>query len=360
MRRFFLIILVIFLISSFFIFFVWQGIYLPKNPNSQIEKTFSVKKGEGTKEISFNLEKEGLIKSGPLFRFYTLYKGISGQLQAGEYLLSSSMATPEITEKFIKGEIIKEEITIIEGWNLRDIAWYFENRGMFQAEELFELVGFPLINYSKKTDLPKPKDFSIEFGFLKDKPENLGLEGYLFPDTYRVREGEDLEDIIKKMLINFDKKLAPHRNEVSGAGLTQDLRAEIFQQEKSIFKIIIMASLIEKEVRTLEDKRLVSGILWKRLKNNMPLQVDATITYIIGKRTTKISKEETQIDSPYNTYKYQGLPLGPICNPSLESIEAALYPKDSAFWYYLSTPEGESIFSRTLEEHNIAKAKYLK
>ena len=90
------------------------------------------------------------------------------------------------------------------------------------------------------------------------------------------------------------------------------------------------------------------------------MQVDATITYITGKKTTKISIEETQIDSPYNTYKYLGLPLGPICNPGLESILASIYPKDSQYWYYLSTPEGETIFSKTLEEHNLVKAKYLK
>ncbi len=353
MTRFFLIILVVFFISLFGILFAWQGIYLPKDVNSQTEQTFVIQKGEGTKEISYSLEKKGLIKSGPLFRLYTIYNESSGKLQAGEYLLSSSMTVPEITEKFIKGKIIEEKITIIEGWNLRDIGWYFENKGMFQAEELFELIGFPL------AESPGSKDFSTEFDFLKDKPESLGLEGYLFPDTYKIRKGEDLEDIIKKMLINFDKKLSPHQNEVSDAGLTQDLRVEIFQQEKSIFKVIIMASLIEKEVRTFEDKRLVSGILWKRLKNGMPLQVDASIVYIIGKKTTDISKEETQIDSPYNTYKYQGLPLGPISNPGIESIKAAIYPEESAFWYYLSTPEGETIFSRTLEEHNIAKAKYL-
>jgi len=105
---------------------------------------------------------------------------------------------------------------------------------------------------------------------------------------------------------------------------------------------------------------LVSGILWERLKNKIPLQVDATITYITGKNDIKVSVEETKIDSPYNTYKYLGLPKGPICNPGLESILAAIYPKKSEYWYYLSTPEGETIFSKTLEEHNIAKAKYLK
>ena len=114
----------------------------------------------------------------------------------------------------------------------------------------------------------------------------------------------------------------------------------------------------EKEVKSFEERKLVAGILWKRLKGNVPLQVDATISYITGKKTTKISKEETQIDSPFNTYKYKGLPLGPICNPSLDSIIASLYPENSEYWYYLSAPDGKTIFSKTLEEHNIAKTKY--
>ena len=121
-----------------------------------------------------------------------------------------------------------------------------------------------------------------------------------------------------------------------------------------------MASLIEKEVKTPEDKKIVSGILWKRLENSIPLQVDATISYITGKKGDSVSIEETKIDSPYNTYKYKGLPLGPISNPGLESIIASIYPENSDYWYYLSTPEGKTIFSKTLEEHNIAKAKYLK
>ena len=203
-------------------------------------------------------------------------------------------------------------------------------------------MGFPL------SAPPGSKDFSTDFSFLSDKPKNLSLEGYLFPDTYEVKKGAGSEDIIKKILNNFDKKL------------NSDLRTEIKNQGKSIFEIITIASLIEKEVRTFEDKKLVSGVLWKRLESNMPLQVDATIAYITEKKTTKVLKTDTQIDSLYNAYKYSGLPLGPICNPGIESIKAAIYPENSEYWYYLSTPEGETIFSRTLEEHNIAKAKYLK
>ena len=282
------------------------------------------------------------------FRIYVLAKGVAGELKAGEYKLSPTMNIPEIVNKLVSGEGIKRKITIIEGWNLRDIAWYFENKGMFMAEEFFEIAGFPMIDYSQNTDLPRPKDFSQKYDFLKDKPKNLSLEGYLFPDTYEISSEEHLEQIIGKMLANFGKKLTPN------------LRKETAKQGKSIFEIITMASLLEKEVKTFEDKKIVSGILWKRLENNIPLQVDATITYITGKKTTKISKRETEIDSPYNTYKYAGLPLGPICNPGLESIKAAIYPKFTPYWYYLSTPEGKTIFSKTLKEHNIAKAKYLK
>lgn len=302
MKCFITLIVVIIIIAIF----AWFGVYFPRELGSKETPSFLVKKGQGAKEISINLEEQGLIWWGPLFRIYILLKGTAGDLKAGEYSFSKTMTIPEIVNKLVSGEVVKNKITIIEGWNLRDISEYL-------GEEI-----------------------------------EPGLEGYLFPDTYEISPEADIEEIINKMLANFDKKL------------NQDLREEIISQGKSIFEIVTMASLIEKEVRTPEDKKIVSGILWKRLKNNIPLQVDATIAYITGKKTTKISREETQIDSPYNTYKYKGLPLGPICSPGLESITAAIYPELSSYWFYLSIPEGQTIFSKTLEEHNIAKAKYLK
>lgn len=326
-------IILIFLLAAISILagiYVFEGIYRPIDKNSK-EIIFSIKKGEGTKEISVNLEKERLVRMATLFRIYTIFKGVSDKLQAGEYLLSPSMTIPEITEKFVSGDVIEEQITIIEGWNLKDLTEYLGERG-FNQDEFLELT---------------KKDFSGEYDFLKDKPKDLSLEGYLFPDTYKIREGVTFEEIINKALKNFNKKL------------NQELRQGITNQNKKIFEIITMASMIEKEVKTLEDKKIVSGILWKRLENNIPLQIDATISYITEKKGP-ISIEDTKIDSPYNTYKYKGLPLGPISNPGLESIIAAIYPESSDYWYYLSTPEGKTIFSKTLEEHNIAKAKYLK
>ncbi len=343
--RHFLIAILIILFGCVFIGF---GIYAPKEPGSSETAAFLVKKGEGVKEISTNLEQQGLIRYSLLFRFYILASGVSSDLKAGEYSFSKSMSIPDIVKKLVSGDVIKKKITIIEGWDLRDIGWYFENKGMFTAEEIFEITGFPLADYSKIPDLPGCQDFSKEFDFLADKPKNVGLEGYLFPDTYEILPEDRIEEIVSKMLTNFDKKL------------NQDLRKEMIFQGKLIFEIVIIASLIEKEVQTPEDKKIVSGILWKRLKNGIPLQVDAAIIYITAKKTTKISKADLKIDSPYNTYKYKGLPLGPISNPGFESILAAIYPQNSQYFYYLSTPEGETIFSKTLEEHNIAKAKYLK
>jgi len=333
MKRFLLLIIFIILLV---LFYGWQGIYLSRNPNSEESRLFLVEKGKGVKEISSALQEQGFIKDRNLFNLYIFWKQAGNKLQAGEYLLSFSMAVPEITNKLVSGEITEKKITIIEGWSKNEIAQYLENEQMFSAEDFLEVIA------------DRSSEFNQRYDFLKSIPKGLSLEGYLFPDTYRVDKNINPEDMVEVMLENFDSKLSP------------ELKMEIEKQEKSVFEIVTIASLLEKEVRTIKDKKIVSGILRERMRLGIPLQIDATIAYITGKKTTKISKEETQIDSPYNTYKYRGLPLGPICNSGFESISASVYYEDSDYLYYLSTPEGETIFSRTLKEHNIAKVKYLK
>ncbi|MCK4781327.1 endolytic transglycosylase MltG [Candidatus Parcubacteria bacterium] len=302
---------------------------------------FEIKQGNGLIEIAEDLKKQGFIQMELPFCAFVSWKEKSRQLKAGVYSFRTDDTFLTIAEKIINGENYKIKITIPEGFTLEQID-----------SRLAENV--------TRSDLVTLDAgwFKDEFEFLKDAPENdslgndslgnVNLEGFLFPDTYYFSGQENPEQITKIFLDNFDEKL------------TLELRQEIEKQNKTIFEIIIMASLIEKEVRTFEDKQIVSGILWKRLNAKMPLQVCATIAYITGKNTVKTSTEETQIDSPYNTYKYLGLPIGPICNPGLDSIKVAIYPKDSAYWYYLSAPTGETIFSKNLEQHNIAKAKYLK
>jgi UPF0755 protein len=240
------------------------------------------------------------------------------------------MTPLKIAKKIISGDIAKETLTVPEGWSLKDIDSYLKAKGIF---------GF---------SIAANKDYSAEFDFLADKPKNLNLEGYFFPDTYQIKVGNSSEDLIKIALTNFDKKLALY------------LRTEIEKQGKTIFEIINIASLLEKEVKTAEDKKIVSGILWKRLENGMRLQVDATVVYALEKEPGSVSYDDLKVDSPYNTYKYAGLPLGPIANPGQESIMAAIYPERSTSWYYLSAPDGKTYFSQTLEEHNLKKVKYLK
>ncbi len=328
---------------------VWalQGIYLPQESGDVEIQEFIIEKGQGSSEISSNLAEAGLIKSKFLFDSLAVVKGEHNTLLAGTYDLSRGMNASEILDKLSSGDVAKEVLTIIEGWDLRDIAWWFENKGMFQAEEIFEVVGLPAVNGLEKEALAMVAKLVNDFEFLGEKPAAVSLEGYLFPDTYHIIKGATVEQNIRKMLSNFDKKI--------GA----DLRAEIVKQDKSLFEILIMASLLEKEVQTLVDKKLVAGILWKRLVYGWPLQVDASLTYITGKASSGITKQDKENDSLYNTYKYYGLPLGPISNPGLESIEASVYYESNPYWFYLSKPDGETVFSKTLQEHNINRAKYL-
>ena len=235
----------------------------------------------------------------------------------------------------IRGGTNEVALVVPEGWTARQIAGRMDELGIFSRNDFMTIV-----NSGQHPVLTK-------FDFFKDKPIKAGLEGYLFPDTYRIFKDASAEKVMIKMLENFGRKFTP------------ELREETRRQKKTTSDIVTMASLIEKEVVSDEDRVIVSGILWKRLHMGIPLQVDATIVYITGKKTTKVSLEDIKIDSPYNTYKYRGLPAGPISNPGLSAIRAAIYPKDSPYLYYLSTPDGRTIFSKTLEEHNEAKARYL-
>ncbi|MDD2731622.1 MAG: endolytic transglycosylase MltG [Candidatus Pacebacteria bacterium] len=328
--RFTIISLVV--LSGIASFFIWIGIYLPIDSNSKEEMVFSIKRGEGLNDISLNLEKEGILRRGCLFRLYVILTGKQSKLKAGNYILLKSMSIDEIADKFVLGDFIKNKVTIVEGWSLKDIADYLEEKGIIKKDDFIASAG-------------SNNDLISKYSFLSDKPEGLSLEGYLFPDTYEIFEGETASEIIRDMLDNFNRKL------------TTEIKEEIKNQQKSIFDIVTMASMIEKEVITIEDKKVVSGILWKRLKTGMPLQVDATISYITDKKTTAISLSDLNIDSFYNTYKYKGLPIGPISNPGIESILAAVYPTESEYWYYLSTPEGETIFNKTLKEHELDRTK---
>ena len=312
---------------------------------------FTVTLGDSAKTIGKNLFSQGLIKSESFFNFYLWQSKKAKNIKAGTYNLSARLTMKEIISVLSSGETgyAEKEITIIPGWDLNDISSYLEAQGVSSADDFLKITGQPLKNYQNDKKDFWPKDYSDQYDFLADKPKNYGLEGYLFPDTYRVYKTAKAEDIISKALNDFDKKLTPV------------MRADIKGQGKTIYQIVTMASVVEKEVRTEKDMKVVSGIFWDRIKNGQPLQSCATLAYIIGKDKTVYSLADTKIKSPFNTYQFQGLPPGPICNPSLQALEAAIYPVYTDYNYFLSRPDtGETIFSKTFEEHNRNKLKYLK
>ncbi len=316
-----------FLLFSFLIFFlslllmgsilyISYQINIPLDPEAG-ERGFTLEKGRGLKEISFDLEADGIIRNDFWFMTYVLFKGRAGKLIAGEYSLSSSLSIPQLAEKITYGDAILNEIEIVipEGFTLRKIDARLAANDLIKEGELMSL--------SSK------------------------LEGYLFPDTYRFEKRDSLNQIIQKMTDNFDKKV------------NQELKNEISKQGKTLDEIVIMASLIEKEVSNYNDRQIVSGVFWQRIEDNYPLQSCASVAYVLDVDKWRYSIEDTQVDSPYNTYKYKGLPPNPINNPGLESIKAAIYPVKTNYYFFLSKPNGETVFSETLEEHNQNKFKYL-
>jgi UPF0755 protein len=286
---------------------------------------FQIQEGQNLTQVAKNLKTNGFIQAESMFCAYVMLEEKEKDLKYGVYKFSSNDTFFSIADKIIQGDTYTIKITIPEGFNIKQIDERLAENQLIERESLIN------------------SEITTEFA-----ERGAGLEGFLFPDTYYFFPSANIEEITQEFLNNFDSKL------------NSELRQEIKNQSKTIFEIITMASLLEKEVQTLEDKKIVSGILWKRIKTQMPLQVDATITYITDKKSTKVSFEDLEIDSLYNTYKYRGLPAGPICNPGLESVKAAIYPESSQYWYYISTREGETKFARTLKEHNINIAKYLR
>ncbi len=295
------------------LFFYYQ-LQAPLDKSGE-EKPIIIESGEGLEQIAHKLKTKQVIRSEWIFVYYAWLKNKEDKLQAGKYILSSSMNIPEIVRKITSGEIVQEwvKVTIPEGWTNEQIKQ--------------RLVSLELI--SANTDIP------------------LSLQGYLFPDTYYFDKDVSADEIISRMKNNFNKKI------------DQQLIEEIEKQDKILEGILIMASLLEREVRSYEDMKIVSGIFWKRLENNYPLQSCATIAYILKQDKWRYSYEDTRIQSPYNTYTNTGLPPTPINNPGLLAIKAAVYPQQSAYNFFLTDPEtGQTIFSETLEEHNANKQKY--
>ena len=283
--------------------------------NLQAEGFFVIARGDNILQIASNLKSQGYIGSRLIFIGNAVRSENFRKMKAGRYEIKKGASHAALIEKFTKFQSVLVNILIAPGKTTNDVARILAQSRLVKRDEFLSLV------------------------------LSRNLEGYLFPDTYAIDPAATSQDIIQQILDNFNQKL------------TDDLRQAIIKQSRAVAEIITMASILEKEVKTYPDKQMVAGILWKRDANNLPLQVDSSLLYFLTSPHPDLI--DKTVESAYNTYKYAGLPIGPICNPGLESIKAAIYPVTSDYWFYLSAPSGETIFAQTLGQHLINKAKYL-
>ncbi len=283
--------------------------------NETSEQSFSIARGMSFRDISLSLKNQGLVKSAAGFRFASLLAGAAHKLKPGLYDLSPSLSTLQIMRQLVSGPAYDRKILITEGENLYEIDAKLAANGIIEKDSL--------INFN-------PGSLAEKYLFLEGI---ISLEGFLFPDTYRFSFEASTTVVVEKFLSNFEKKAW----------------SLLSRSRRDYYEVLTVASLLEKEVKSFTDRALVAGIIYKRLADPMRLQVDASSLYI---------KYGGQA---YDLYANDGLPPTPIANPGLEAIEAALKPKSSIYWYYLSVPETEqTLFSKTFQEHDDKRAQYLR
>ena len=310
------LILLILVIVFFGGVFIWwnNGIGAP-DPKSQENKIFVINKGTAIRQVGNNLKEEGFIKDPVVFFLYVKKEGIDKEIQAGSYRLSPSMTLPEIMDTLQHGTI-DVWVTVPEG---------------YRAEEIAEVLEESLTGYNPS--------------WVDELKKN---EGYLFPDTYLIPHGADVESVISIMRANFDTKVA-------SAGLSGI---------SNLDEVVTIASLIEREAITDDEKALISSVIHNRLNDGMALDIDATLQYVKGKDETGNwwsvpTGNDRRLNSPYNTYQNAGLPPTPIANPGIVAIEAAYNPDSSDYYYYIHDPEGQIHFAKNLDDHNSNVNRYL-
>lgn len=274
-----------------------------------------IQEGDSSKEVTEKFSENGLIKSRGVLSF--LFKITGGKIVAGDYFFNKNDSSFDIVGRLMRGDygVDPVRVVIFEGMTVVDMVETFET-------------------YLEDFDGAEFVDLAI-----KD-------EGYLFPDTYFISPYADPTSVVAQMKSNFETQI-------------KNIKKEVDNSEHSLEEVIIMASILEKEAGNKIDKEVISGVLWRRIGEGIALQVDAVFPYIIGKNTFELTLDDLDTDSPYNTYRNKGLPPGPISNPGLESILAAINPTDSDYFFYLSDENGKMHYAVNFEQHKVNKRKYL-
>jgi UPF0755 protein len=305
------------ILSLIFVFLLIKIITLP--PLVSPPELVEIPENKNAYQIGKILKEKGVIKSLKWFLFLTNRYNVQKKLKSGIYEFSGRTPLKKVIEKLVKGEIAVVKITIPEGANIYTIAGILKRANLIKDENEF-------IEYAKKKD----------------------LEGFLFPDTYYFPHNISIENICLKMVKRFKKVF----EEIYDEGINE-------KNWNEVKKIVTVASIVEKEASLLSERKIIAGIIYKRLKKNIPIESCATVEYALGYRKIRLTNSDLKIKSPYNTYLHKGLPPTPICNPGKNSLIAALNPTQTDYMFFLSKGDGTNCFSKTYKEHVRAIKIYL-
>lgn len=317
-KRFTKIIPVIIVVAFIMIFITYRNVI--KHPLKITEDiVININEGDSFYSIINNLKEEDKLKGIPFIKLYVKLSNKNIEVKSGEYLINKDSSIDDIIEVISKGEALNLiDITIPEGYTIDDIASSLENEGICSKEDFILAVNeYELPSYVKV-----------------DSQKRYNLEGYLFPDTYKVKIGETPKEIISKMILRFEEVFS---------SIEKDLNIKVANND--IEKIITIASIIEKEARLDSERALISSVIYNRLNDDRMLQIDATVIYALGEHIDKVYLKHLEVDSPYNTYDNYGLPIGPISNPGSESIKAALNPEKTDYLFYVLKDDNSHYFT---------------
>ncbi len=331
----FLVIICAIVIFGYIIFDnILQSMTSPIDMESTEYIVVEIPAGSSTGDISEILQSHGLIRNNFVFKYMSKKMNYDGKYQAGAYVLGYSMSMTDIMNMMYKGEVSDNNtirFTIPEGYTLQDTANALQNKGLMDAE----------------TFLSETKNGEFSYDFLEDIPHGPNrLEGFLFPDTYEVYVDSTPHEIIDKMLSRFDELF------------TEEFYNRANELGYSVKDIVTLASIIEREALLDSERTVVSSVFHNRLNIDMALQSCATVQYILGEAKPNLSIADTKIESPYNTYLHRGLPPGPIASPGLASLQAALYPADTNYMYFVAKGDGSHAFAETYGEFLKYKNQY--
>ncbi|QSF47663.1 endolytic transglycosylase MltG [Paenibacillus tianjinensis] len=321
--------------------YIWNGMQ-PVEPAGPAV-TFTIEKGMGSSEIADLLEENGIIRNGLLFKGYLKWVKEGSSFKAGTYTASPGDSYDQLIARLNAGDVVKEEtvvFTIPEGFTAAQVADKLAEAWNQKAEVFLKVI-----------DSGAGLAAADRLGIPVNAELRHRLEGYLFPETYELVKDSTPQEIVEAMLEQLEKKLDS----------IPDWKTKLDKRGLSLHELLTVASLVEREVVVDEERPLVAGVIYNRLNKGQKLEIDATVQYLLDKQKERLLNKDLKVDSPYNTYKNTGLPPGPIASPGLASIQAALEPKASEYYFYVTKKDGSQghLFGKTYKEHlaNIQKSE---